>query len=91
VLAISGCAEADGPQADPGVSSNIKPANEASPQAHSVEIGHGGGIDVEVGHGAVWVSTKEGVLRVDPATNLVVDEIPLEGYSTWTSVVTPSG
>jgi hypothetical protein len=25
----------------------------------TVEIGHGGGIDVEVGDGALWVSTKE--------------------------------
>jgi len=45
----------------------------------TLDIGHSGGIDVEVGHGAVWVSTMDGVLRVDPTTNTVVDEIPLEG------------
>jgi hypothetical protein len=44
-----------------------------------VEIGHLGGIDVEVGDDVLWVSTKDGVLGVDPATNVVVDEIPLEG------------
>ena len=49
------------------------------PTAQIVDIGHGGGIDVEVGDDAVWVSTKDGVLRVDPSTDRVVDEIPLEG------------
>jgi hypothetical protein len=49
------------------------------PRVQTLDIGHSGGVDVEVGHGAVWVSTMDGVLRVDPTTNAVVDEIPLEG------------
>ena len=49
------------------------------PGVTTVEIGHSGGIDVEVGDDVLWVSTKDGVLGVDPATNVVVDEIPLEG------------
>jgi TolB protein len=43
----------------------------------TVEIGHGGGIDVAVGEGGVWVSTIDGVVRIDPATGAVVAEIAI--------------
>jgi Tol biopolymer transport system component len=59
------------------------PATEAtstpspSPQIHvsTVEIGHGGGIDVAVGDGSVWVSTIDGIVRIDPATGETLAEI----------------
>jgi Tol biopolymer transport system component/streptogramin lyase len=50
-----------------------------SPQidVSTVEIGHGGGIDVAVGEGGVWVSTIDGVVRIDPATGGVVGEVAI--------------
>ena len=56
-----------------------------------MEIGHSGGIDVEVGDDVLWVSTKDGVLGVDPATNVVSMKSPWRDHSTWTSGVTHSG
>ena len=49
------------------------------PTVRTVEIGHGGGIDVAVGAGGVWVTTRDATLQVDPNTNEVVKEIPVDG------------
>ncbi|MGH2591549.1 MAG: hypothetical protein ACRDGW_12230 [Actinomycetota bacterium] len=51
----------------------------AEPTVRTIDIGHGGGIDLEVGGGSVWVTTSDAVLELDPATNEVVREIPMDG------------
>jgi Tol biopolymer transport system component len=50
-----------------------------SPQidVSTVEIGHGGGIDVAVGEGGVWVSTIDGIVRIHPATGEIVAEVAI--------------
>jgi hypothetical protein len=49
------------------------------PSVQIVDIGHGGGIDVEVGEGGLWVTTRDGVLEIDPTTNEFVKDIALDG------------
>lgn len=64
-------------------STEDQPANRAGDPAIVAEIAVGkGGNAVAVGEGAVWVATGEGggsIVRVDPATNQVVDTIDVGG------------
>ncbi|MEX2406212.1 MAG: hypothetical protein WD834_02640 [Actinomycetota bacterium] len=34
---------------------------------------------MEVGEGGLWLTTRDGVLEIDPATNEIVKDIPLDG------------
>jgi Tol biopolymer transport system component/streptogramin lyase len=66
-----------GPSWQPVVASESAPTPSPSPQVDvsTVEIRHGGGIDVAVGEGSVWVSTVDGIVRIDPATGETLAEI----------------
>jgi hypothetical protein len=54
-----------------------QPSPSTQVDVSTVEIGHGGGIDGAVGEGGVWVSTIDGVVRIDPATGEVVAEVAI--------------
>jgi hypothetical protein len=56
------------------------PSPNRAAQVSTVEIGHGGGMDVAVAGGSVWVSTVEGVVRVDEATGRVLDITPVGDF-----------
>jgi hypothetical protein len=53
------------------------PSPSTQADVSTVEIGHGGGIDVAVGEGGVCASTIDGVVRIDPATGEVVAEVAI--------------
>ena len=79
-VASAACANAafEGPPIDDA--SPTRPSDlPMEPTVTTVEIGHGGGIDVEVGEGGVWVTTRDGLVELDPATNAIVQDIPFEG------------
>jgi hypothetical protein len=44
------------------------------PTVRTVGMRHGGGIDVAVGAGGVWVTVRDATLQIDPNTNEVVKD-----------------
>jgi DNA-binding beta-propeller fold protein YncE len=55
------------------------PVPSSEPLVTTIDIGHGGGIDVKVGEGGVWITTRDGLVELDPSTSRIRRDIAFEG------------